>query len=544
MTLPAPPAALSACFVLVLVSAASFVCAFPPLHLRALAWLALVPLMLAIRHAPSPGAAIALAGLWGMLAAAGTTDWLPPTLALYYGQPFWLGLALFLIAAFLMGAVEYMAFAACYRLAASLQVRPLVLVAGAAWALAELGRDRVLTGNPWGLLGYTQMPLSPAASMLPASWLAERVVQVADIGGVYCVSFVIAMVNAAIVEAWVVPCGERASAESTATASGWRRAVVIETLTAAAISVLVLAYGSVRLGQDWRDESAAESVRVGIAQANLDLGARWDPSLYGRNLDSYLKLTHEMLQQGAIDLVVWPENAMTFFVADEPSYRHAIASVTGPAGVELLAGAPRIEQAARPRFYNSAFLLAADGSVLGTYDKEHLLPFAEYFPFGSVEILRRTFGRVREFSTGTATSPLATVLGPTGVLICNEAMFPHLARDRVRSGAAVLVNLSNDSWVASTEFAEHQFALVSMRAIETRRHLIRASTSGPSALIGPTGRVMARTAPFTSGALAADVVPMRAMTLYAHVGDFFCAACAVFLAAAFVRAWQHRSGRG
>ncbi|MFT4571291.1 MAG: apolipoprotein N-acyltransferase, partial [Candidatus Binatia bacterium] len=75
-------------------SALLFIVAFPPLHLRALAWVALVPFLLAVRNASVPRAA-ALAALWGMIAAYGVTDWLPSTLVRYYGQPLWVGAAVF-----------------------------------------------------------------------------------------------------------------------------------------------------------------------------------------------------------------------------------------------------------------------------------------------------------------------------------------------------------------------------------------------------------------------------------------------------------------
>lgn len=500
-------------------SAALFVLAFPPAHLRGLAWVALVPLLLALRLCGGARSAAALAALWGMLAAYGTTDWLPPTLEVYYAQPAWVGLALFVTAAFLMGATEYAAFAYVYRRLAERGAGLLPLLAGAAWAVAELGRDNLLTGNPWGLLGYSQMPVDDVASS-PARWLAARAVQVADLGGVYAVGFVLVCVNALVAEAALAIAGSRLATKR----------LLRDASAVAAVVVAALAYGELRLR-----EPLVPDRSVAVVQANLDLGARWDPSLYGKNLGAYLELTRETLAREPAALVVWPENAMTFFVDREPLYRDAISAVLAPSGASLLAGAPRRDGDLRPRYFNSAFLIGPAGDVVSRYDKQHLLPFAEYFPFSSVGLLRRSFARVREFSAGTndAAAPLATPIGRSGVLVCNEAMFPALARRRVTGGAELLVNLSNDSWVASTEFAEHQFALATMRAVEQRRYLVRASTSGPSAVVDPCGRVVRRTQPFTADAFVARVAARRQRSPYARSGEFFGAACALALAGAW-----------
>jgi RNA polymerase sigma-70 factor (ECF subfamily) len=149
--------------------------------------------------------------------------------------------------------------------------------------------------------------------------------------------------------------------------------------------------------------------RVAVAQANLDLGTQWRQEFYGKNLTEHLRLTHEVLGPPRPALVVPAAIAMTFFVADEPLYRQSIALVLGPADVQLLAGGVRVEDRdGATRYYNAAFLLDPTGEVVAHYDKQHLLPFAEYFPFGSIGVLKREFGRVREFTPGAATSTRCT----------------------------------------------------------------------------------------------------------------------------------------
>jgi apolipoprotein N-acyltransferase len=267
----------------------------------------------------------------------------------------------------------------------------------------------------------------------------------------------------------------------------------------------------------------------------VDVGAQWQPADYGRNLAQYLRLTAEALDAGRAPLVVWPESAMTFFLEEEPDYRRAVAGVLAPRGAELVAGAPRAADARHATFSNSAFLLAPDGAIAARYDKQRLLPFAEYFPL-SVDLLRRRFGRVRQFTPGEAAAPLDTVAGRAGVLICNEAFFGDLAAARVRDGATLLVSLANDTWVSDAQFARMALDMARLRAVEQRRWLVRASTWGPSALVDPFGRTTVATEPATAATIAGTIEPLGGVSPYARLGDAFAVACAlVTLAALAVR---------
>jgi apolipoprotein N-acyltransferase len=142
---------------------------------------------------------------------------------------------------------------------------------------------------------------------------------------------------------------------------------------------------------------------------------------------------------------------------------------------------------------------------------------------------------VRTYSPGAPDpAPLDTRLGRAGLLVCNEAMLPEVAAARVRAGAEILVSPSNDSWIAGEGFAEHMLAVVGLRAIEQRRYLVRASTSGPSAVVDPWGRIPVRTAANRPFVLRGAVRPERDLTPYARFGDAFAVGCALVVAAALV----------
>jgi apolipoprotein N-acyltransferase len=191
--------------------------------------------------------------------------------------------------------------------------------------------------------------------------------------------------------------------------------------------------------------------------------------------------------------------------------------------------------ASEPVYRNSVFLLDRRGEIRARYDKRHLVPFAEYLPLRGIDLLRRRFERVRVFTHGVPGPPLPTRAGPAGVLVCNEAMYPEVAGVRAREGATYLVNPSNDTWIQDAVWADRMFDLVSLRAVEQRRWLVRASTSGPSAIVDPWGRVQGRTPPFERAVLAGRIVPRRELSPYGRVGDAFAGSCVLAVGAALFR---------
>jgi len=495
-----------------LLSAAAYGLAFPPLGWHLLAWCTLAPFFAALRGA-SVRRALALGALWGVGAAYSVGTWMPVAVTRYYQQPVVVGIAAFVLCAVVTVVPYSVGFALlCRRIAGRGFGGLEPVLVGAAWAASELWRARSPLGNPWSLLGYAQTPVLP-------------VVQIADLGGVFAVCFVVATVNAALaslVAAWNGP---------PATWPAARRGAGV----AAGVLACTLSYGGLRLGDGGNHPVATP---VAVVQGNVDLGAQWQPEMYGENLEAYLRLTDDALARRPARLVVWPENALTFFLEDERAYRIAIARVLAANGADqLLTGGPRTvrDEGGVARYLNAAFVLDARGEIGAVYEKRHLVPFAENFPLPALDVLRRRFGRVREFVAGTRQDPLPTVAGDAGILICNEAFYGEVAAERVRRGATVLVNLTNDGWVGEEGYAAIAFAMSRLRAVETRRWLVRSSTSGPSAVIDPYGRVTAAAALDTRAVLDATVAARAGETPYTRAGDAFGWACTLVAMAAAVR---------
>lgn len=491
--------------------------AFPRWKLAWAAWIGLIPWCVALRVARTR-TALSIACASTLLGSYVCTTWLPSAVANYYQQPLAVGLLLFAGVYAITVGPYVVAFTLCYRWLARRPSAWLPLLVGAAWAASEVGRVRLLAGNPFGLFGYSQVDLTP-------------LVQVADVTGVFAVSGILIAVNAALAELWLAYRGEPHAVDDlrvcTPPQAWWGAGLV------AAALVGMTGYGLARMRAfDGGREGAATP--IAIVQANLDAGSQWRRELYGVNFEAYVQLTARALRSAPARVVFWPESAMTFFLDDVPAYRAALAALLAPAGAELVAGGPRAGGDG-VRYYNAVFLVAPDGDVVARYDKQRLLPFAEHFPFGGSALLRRQFARVREFTPGGPSAPLPTAAGAAGVLICNEAMFGEIAAERAGAGAGYLATLTNDSWLGDRKFAEQALDMARLRAIEQRRYLVRASTSGPSAIVDPLGRVQARTDADTAATITGTIHAATGLTLYARYGDLFGALCVALLACAAVR---------
>jgi apolipoprotein N-acyltransferase len=213
-----------------------------------------------------------------------------------------------------------------------------------------------------------------------------------------------------------------------------------------------------------------------------------------------------------------------------------LATLAGRHQADLLFGGPRY---ADGHTYNSARLITAAGRNGGHYDKHRLVLFAEEKPLAATESSGPNESP-EQFTPGTGPGVLSSFV-PIGVSICHEIVHPDLITASVRNGAQVLVNIANDGWLdGGYGFASRQhLAMAVFRAVETRRFVVRAATTGTSAVIDPYGHLVATQAPDTAGVVTAGVVGIRTVTPYVQAGDAFALACVVLAAGALVP-WPRR----
>jgi apolipoprotein N-acyltransferase len=311
----------------------------------------------------------------------------------------------------------------------------------------------------------------------------------------------------------------------------WRDLAAVATTTAVC-GVAIVVY-AVQRSETLAQREPAETLRVALVQGQRTSELRAAPRRSDalRHLRRYTGLTREALEAGEVDLVIWPELALSSSPADR-SYGPPLVSFVETLSVPVLLGAPRFEvDRAGRRSFNSVFLLEPSGEQQH-YDKIRLLPFSERPIFGDRVDATPGDGSIVAYSAGRAPGVLRWT-GPTlGVLVCFEAVYAETARALAEGGSRLIVNVANDGWFRGAGGEAQHLQQVTFRAIETGLPLVRATRTGVTAVIGPDGRVIERL-PDGPGTLVASLdVPSGSDTLYGRIGDLFAGAALLLTATA------------
>ncbi|NOT44885.1 MAG: apolipoprotein N-acyltransferase [Acidobacteria bacterium] len=470
---------------------------FPRFGHPAFAWIALVPLALAVSGwAGRPGVAAGRPGgrafLLGLLAGVvyfvGTLYWTGSVVSTFGGLS--AGLA---VVSVLLLALYLAIYPACAALVVSRLARrsgaSALLMLPPAWVATEYLRGVLFGGFPWVPLGSSQVTVLPVA-------------QVASLVGVYGVSALVALVNAAL--AWALLTSGRARS----------RALVLTGLLLLAVST----WGSWRVSEGSLTR-AGVPLRVGLLQGNIAQEDKWDPAEARRILTTYIAMTRDAVRQGA-GYVIWPESSTPFMFEENSAGEQAVRAVAREVQVPVLFGSDQVVRDGPPRLYNAAFLLGPDGGTTAVYRKIHLVPFGEYIPLKEwlyfVSPIVETF---LDFSPGESVTLLPVAGRPTSTAICYEVVYPSLIREAVVAGSQLLSTITNDAWYGDSSAPHQHFALASMRAVEQGRYLVRAANTGISGIVDPYGRVTARSALFEEATIIGDVRLLEGRTFYSVVGD-------------------------
>lgn len=264
------------------------------------------------------------------------------------------------------------------------------------------------------------------------------------------------------------------------------------------------------------------NLKVAIVQANVSTVQQGDMLMLKQNKERYVELSKSISPN--TDLIIWPEAIVQDWISIDTTrvQQDPRLPYFGPQHA-LLTGALTFES--QERFFNSAVLINADGSIPSPYHKRILMPFGEYMPFSSIfpwlntinaNLALFTAGKKVEIFDFVPTNPTstATYLSP---LVCYEDLIPSLPRDATRAGAQILVNLTNDAWFGKSLASAHHNMIASFRAIENRRYLIRATNSGQTAVIDAVGESIATLPKDSDGILEAIVLAHSSMTLFSRL---------------------------
>ncbi len=498
---------LGSLILLPILSGLLLVLSFPRIDLGLLAWVALVPLLLAIRN-QAWTTALAQGFLTGIVFYAGALSWVVNAMHVYGQMP--LALSYFVMLLLAAYCALYLAlFTGLLRWASSGTHSLFLWGAPALWVALELARTSLFSGFPWALLGYSQSDHLP-------------VIQVADITGVYGISFLIVLVNVLISVLIKTALAHISIGEPRLPVP------LVRAMLALAVVFASLAYGHWRLAPD-PDLARNPTLRIGIVQPNVDQSRKWDVAFRRETIDRFEQLT--TLAAKNSDFVLWPEAATPFLFEAEKDYREELLRFVREQGVPLLFGSPATiveKESDQLRLLNSAFLISADGQILNRYDKIHLVPFGEYIPLKHIlKFLDKLVVGIGDFFPGSAPEVLQGPGGWFGVVICFEVIFPDLVRRFVDLGADYMVTITNDAWFGHTSAPYQHFGMVVFRAVENRVYFARAANTGISGFIDPYGRILQQSAIFTEEALKGEIQTGGRRTFYTAYGDLFGYACVI-----------------
>lgn len=501
---------------LTLLSGILLALSFPNFDLEFLAWFAVVPLLYSI-EGKSLWTSFKLGFLTGLVSFLGILYWIIVAVHTYGNVPLILsGLVLLLLVSYLSLFIG--AFTLFHRL---IQIRSglqTVLLAPLLWVSLEYLRSFFLTGFPWASLAYSQ-------------YINLPFIQMADITGIYGLSFVIILVNATLYTVLLQ----------------WskRPFPLREVMITILLLLGFLVYGYYRMGIVDRQTIQNPSLKVGLVQGNIDQSIKWDESFQKETMLIYERLSFKVAE-GKPDLIIWPETATPFFFQDAKEFQPMVLDIPKKTVAFLLFGTPSYKvEKGKIHHYNSALLVSPSGELMEKYDKIHLVPYGEYVPLGEYIPLGSLGEGIGNFKPGKERVNFTLPQGKFGVLICFEIIFPDLCRRFVKEGADFLVTITNDAWFGRTSAPYQHLTIATFRAIENRVFIARAANTGISALIDPVGRIFKQGGIFTEEAINGMIHLSNKKTFYTLFGDVFAWICSAFSIALLGYALRlHRRKRG
>jgi len=477
-----------------LLSTALLVFSFPKVDFFPLAWVALVPLLIVL-DGQRPWRAFRRAYLVGFIFFALIVGWLVNVT--------WIGA----ICMFAFLALYFGIFGLLFVYFQPLPLLLRILVLSSAWSALEFIRDHLFSGFGWGMLGYSQ-------------YKNLYLIQIADIVGVYGISFLIVFVNLVLFEIWKA-----------------RRILFAPTMTVGGMLLFVFGYGAFVL----HHHAVRPTVRIGLVQPNISLAEDWDDSKKDLIVEGTLKLTRTFKGQG-LDLIIWPETSLPGVIDDSPELVNQIQATARDLNTPIMIGS--IAQEGQS-YYNSAFFIDAQGHLRGHYDKIHLVPFGEYLPLRPVLGWINKIIEIDDFTFGSHYKVFS--LSPQknfAVLICYEDTLSGLRRRFVSGGANFLVNMTNDAWFKDTKEPYMHLANAVLGCVESHRSLARAANTGVSALVDPWGHIISTVSDgngkntFVEGTTWGEVPLNGEKTFYTKYGDIFTYFCFLCILVAAIRRKQ------
>ncbi len=335
-------------------------------------------------------------------------------------------------------------------------------------------------------------------------------IQVSSVTGVYGVSFLIVMLNSAICDFIL-----------SKTKKHFRNLAF-----ALLIIVAIVVVGDKVIS---KEDKSQEKIKISVIQGSIPQTEKWDEKYEEEILDIYTRLSIKAGKDTSPSLIIWPETSYPGYIYNESKLFRKFWENISPIKTPLLIGGLNFEDG---QDYNSAFLILPNEEIKQTYNKIHLVPFAEYIPFKFFFFLRKTIPEIGGFSKGKEYTIFeildskSEIRNRFAVLICFEDVFPDLARRFTNKGARFLVVITNDAHFHESPALWQHLTHSVFRAVENRRPIVRAANNGVSGFIDSFGRPTkilnengkaVGVREFATG----EIIPSSIKTFYTRFGDLF-----------------------
>jgi len=511
-----------------------------------LLFVALAPFLMVVMEAKTARQAGILGMLLGLVHFAALLYWIVIVLGHYGGLPLYLAvLALLLLALYMSLYLAIFAMVARLFFLRCPASCALWLIP-ATWVALDWCRSFLFSGFPW---------MDPGYGLAQVPWLLQS----ADLWGHHGLGFVLVLLNTLVALLCRAGCQKRGQLGLM---------IPVFCLCGGVALYSFLRWQEVGKQIEQQVQKGA-TIRVGVVQGNISQDLKWSSGLQEKTLANYISQSRGLIERDRPALLIWPETALPFYPSGHPLMQ-SLRDFTRQWNISLLTGAPWVEMGSedkrpggetmqgkedsrrwtgaasgadegggaensdrkKPHYYNSALLMDPHGSIVDGYSKSHLVPYGEYVPLKKMlPFLAPVVEAAGDFSPGVISHALDCQNARIGVLICFESIFPEIARKWVGVKANLLVNLTNDAWYGRSSAPHHSLAMTVLRAVETRRSLVRAANTGFSGFIDPLGQVQSVSPLFEPWAETAELVLMEEETWFVRWGYLFPPGCLVLVVA-------------
>jgi apolipoprotein N-acyltransferase len=497
---------------------------FPPFNFGILAWFGLAPFLYAIRQRGYLCAAF-LGFLFGCIFCVGTFSW---ALRIDSFNIINFSLSVIFFSSF------FLVFALFYNFIAQKRSPWMIVGAPGLWVIQEYVRSNFFfLSMPWNLLGHSQH-------------LQPILIQIADITGVYGISFCIVTVSQFLSQ---LPDSLRYLRKTNPLGvnSFLRKEGAINLVVTGMTFGIVIFYGWTKLPLP----PHKMSIRVAVIQANVVTQRNMPLSEQVAHLKAYQRLTLKAAEENPV-LIVWPSSSLPAPLSSR-IVRFTISRLAQETGCYLLVGGAGQEKGqlrvqGEPTFSNSEFLISPSGRLVKQYHKIKLLPFNEYIPLKDTIKWPVWISALEEEAIPGDEYSLFQIPGATfAAPICSENMFPDLFRQFVKKGAEFIASVTNEEFFKDTPVPYLQSLAINVfRAVENRVYIVRAATTGISGFIDATGRIVETIKGdngeilFVSGALVKEIPLLTENTFYTRFGDVFAYVIIILTGLILIVSFKHK----